>query len=493
MPRTDITSTDFKSLFDGKIISKYNITDICVIDDECPNHILIRDCSFNELRITCRDKKNIRIDNCSFSDFLIEGNLENLNICNLNNCKSIQIEEGGIDFIRFANSDIEEVQIFSQYNNDSNNINIDRLLFLENRINKIILSGNINDCSFWGNKRLGIINCQAKIKKFIITKNRFGEEQTEDCIVDELFISEEINTEYTLFNADLRKFVFVAKQNKSNLTIKKCEFHKIRFVDTFSNSNIYISTSTILDSFIFDKCEVSQLTISNLDLSRTRFILLDSFLNNFRWHHVKWSSDIEFYKNDEEEDIAYDPIDTLRLLKQKAIQLEDVFCKIIFQKLEFSSIIDRIRGAKWNNNKSFKLKWFINPLRDFYLIFHSKDDFSSVDKMIFYLNRYSNNFGLNPLRGVVFTLGVGLIFFVLYVLNLSDNNFQWGWNGFSDFGYVLEEYLPHFCKFLYAGHKFDFMIDFSPNSYARIFDLLGRIFIGYGYYQIVRSFRKYSK
>ncbi|WP_320020202.1 hypothetical protein [Labilibaculum manganireducens] len=388
----------------------------------------------------------------------------------------------------FNESEINNVRIFSS---QSSIINIDRLFFFENKINEIILSGVIKKCEFWGNVSIAKIHSQAEINTFLITKTNYRNLKIVSCEIGELSIIEKNNTEFTLHDADFKKFIFVANRSKSNITVRKCVFHEIIFENNFDSSIVFISTSSIRDSIIFKRCEVSQLILSNLDLSRTRFILLDSFLNNFRWHHVKWASNIKYFKN--EEDTAYDPLDTLRLLKQNAIKLEDVFCKINFQQLEFSSITDRIRGSKWNNWRFKKLKWIINPFRDFYLIFHKNNGFHSVDKCIFYLNGYSNNHGLNPLRGVLFTLGIGLMFFMLYVYNLSGISFQWGWSGFSEFGNVIEEYLPHFCKFLYPGHRFDFMAGFNPNSYASIFDLLGRIFIGYGYYQIVRSFRKYSK
>lgn len=328
------------------------------------------------------------------------------------------------------------------------------------------------------------------ITKEIYPYSNTNEEEARKGIIKELSIWEKSNSAYSFNKADFERFSFFAEQTKSSIQIQDCRFEKIEFFNNFSNdSNIFISKSLILDLFIFKKCKIPQMVLSNMDLTKTRFVIIDSFLFSLRWHNVKWSSDIKYYRYD---DCDYNSLDTLRLLKLTAMHLEDIFNKVNFQHLEFTSITDSIRGSNWNNGH-IKLKWFLNPFRDFYLIFRPNSNFNSIDKIIFYLNKYSNNYGLDPLRGVLFTLGIAFFFFLLYVVNLTENEFQWGWKGFYEWGYVLRVYLPYYCEFIYAAHSSDFMCEFKPNAYASIFDVMGRIFVGYGYYQTIRAFRKYAR
>ena len=70
--------------------------------------------------------------------------------------------------------------------------------------------------------------------------------------------------------------------------------------------------------------------------------------------------------------------------------------------------------------------------------------------------------------------------------------FEFGWYGFSEFFEVSGITLKYYFQFLYAGHNFNFMSQYEPYGWGYLIDFVGRIFIGYGYYQVIQPMRKYK-
>ena len=76
---------------------------------------------------------------------------------------------------------------------------------------------------------------------------------------------------------------------------------------------------------------------------------------------------------------------------------------------------------------------------------------------------------------------VALLFFIPYLLCLKNPYFDWGWESWPDFWEVLGKTTKYYIQFFYAGHKFNFMERYDPRGFAYILDMVGRIFITYGY------------
>ena len=105
----------------------------------------------------------------------------------------------------------------------------------------------------------------------------------------------------------------------------------------------------------------------------------------------------------------------------------------------------------------------------------------------------SNRHGTSWFRGVCFTFIVALLFFIYFNKNLSDPLFELGWNNMDSCKIAISDSFPKFIEFLYVGHSWDFMKDNNPNNLALLVDFIGRVIIGFGYYQTVAAFRKYGK
>lgn len=109
------------------------------------------------------------------------------------------------------------------------------------------------------------------------------------------------------------------------------------------------------------------------------------------------------------------------------------------------------------------------------------------DRIILEFNQISNKFGTSWSRGVLFTTITTLIFYLLFLLTIqSELHFVPTWDGIGNF-------IKHFLQFLNIAF-WDFK-PFGVDNYiwGYIILFIGRIFIGYGYYQTIQAFRKYGK
>jgi len=159
--------------------------------------------------------------------------------------------------------------------------------------------------------------------------------------------------------------------------------------------------------------------------------------------------------------------ETFRIVKHELLKLDNKIDALIYHKKEMRAYWKELWDGKW----------------------HKK----IPEKFILFMNRISNGFGLNWIRGIGFTLITALIFFIPYLLCLKNPYYQWGWVDWQAFWEVSGQTVKYYVEFFYAAHKFDFMEQYQPKGFAYILDMVGRIFITYGYYQTIQAFRKYGR
>lgn len=162
-------------------------------------------------------------------------------------------------------------------------------------------------------------------------------------------------------------------------------------------------------------------------------------------------------------------------------------------KLSLQNIIDRIDNK---NLKNYKLKLRIKPkfwkrilrnLKIFLLSFVTS--LGSSERLIIFLNKYSNNFNRSWFRGVVFTNVVTIIFFFLInYFGTKEPFFVMNWT-FAGFGDVLQEYIGLLDIFDLTNRK----SGLSLNTTGVLLLFLARIFIAYGCWQTIYAFYKYNK
>lgn len=118
--------------------------------------------------------------------------------------------------------------------------------------------------------------------------------------------------------------------------------------------------------------------------------------------------------------------------------------------------------------------------------------FDFRDRILLFLNKISNNFGTNWMAGVNFTILIGLITLlpIIWLIDFNYNDilfFDPSPNGIGNFLYNLGQIIN-------IAEWSDIKIygtEITSWSYVWLF--IGRIFIGYGYYQTIQAFRKYGK
>ncbi|MCF8334560.1 MAG: pentapeptide repeat-containing protein [Bacteroidales bacterium] len=146
--------------------------------------------------------------------------------------------------------------------------------------------------------------------------------------------------------------------------------------------------------------------------------------------------------------------ETFRIIKHEFLKQNNRIEALEYHKREMKAYWRDL----WNTEE---IKWYQKP----------------GEKSIIGLNRISTNYGTAWMQGVAFTLVTAFIFYGAFLF-LSNCP---GWS--------FEAYF----RFLNPTHSYKFLRDFIPYDSAYIIDMVGRVLIGYGYYQTIQAFRKYKR
>lgn len=201
-----------------------------------------------------------------------------------------------------------------------------------------------------------------------------------------------------------------------------------------------------------------------LDLSRS------SFTANISFSNIKFPpspSNLEFYKQKDDFDDITNPY----------FKLRGTYNLI---KHSFEKAGNRIEALKF---KAYEMDMYRRELEQ------DKKKKYSGEWWIMKANYCSNDFGLSWKKGVKFTTGITIVPFLLTLLILSLQNkiqCEWSWT-------AAENTIGLYFQILNVTN-WDietFGVHDSPSAYITIF--VGRIFIGFGYYQTIQAFRKYGE
>lgn len=110
------------------------------------------------------------------------------------------------------------------------------------------------------------------------------------------------------------------------------------------------------------------------------------------------------------------------------------------------------------------------------------------DKFILWFNKNSNEFDTNWIAGVNFSLLVGILtYFIVLLFMNSEVRFLPNTEGVSNFITSLVDVF-NLTKWVNLE-----IIGIRLNGFPYLLLFIGRIFIGYGYYQTIQAFRKFGK
>lgn len=397
----------------------------------------------------------VQIINCNFYHFGFLGNIKGIHITNCQIKKIIFAGEEGqlINTITINHSDLNEN---SEIN--FNNVIIDIFsmsLTHDEKNNKAsLLSFSFNnfiECRNFTIKSKHNHIPNVLIKEFFISDKEYS---------DHLKNKVDFNIKKILLS-DLNINIFKLSGNIiSTILIKNLKINSLRIIEL---TNIKKLVFNNISNYIIEH-KSSELILSNSDLSNIifsesnldsfdKFIFEDNYINSITFDSCNMPSNEKIKSNSNSLSIA-------RNFKNIFKKQED---KHLF--LQFLSLENNIQLKKG------KLNW--------------------IDRTILFSSKVSNNFGINPLRSTIFTLITAIITFTFSLTNTSLFELSYNFN-LND----LQESSKYYWQFILPTHRFDYLEKGNEKiiyDYGFYFwDFLGRIFVGFGIYQTIASFRKYS-
>lgn len=114
--------------------------------------------------------------------------------------------------------------------------------------------------------------------------------------------------------------------------------------------------------------------------------------------------------------------------------------------------------------------------------------FRKQDKIVLWFNKNSNEFDTNWVAGVNFSLLVGILSYLAVLVAMNDDiELDTSTEGISNFITSLVD-IFNLTKWVNLE-----IIDIRLEGFPYLLLFIGRIFIGYGYYQTIQAFRKFGK
>lgn len=429
--------------------------------------------------------RNINIiifTNCRFKG--VELNFEEINKLNLSiyfkECRfecDLKVLNSNLNHLKF----IDTIDISKTLEISGNKINA---FYLKNSkkktINKLKANIKIHKNIFykfisleftqhtWGEFLFTNNDLKNKIDKGIFaTSGNFRNAQFHNAVFSETNFGEEVRFDYSVFSSNIS----LGRANFHNCIFENAYFDFVHFREpanfngsTFksytqflrskniNNGQCFFTACTFHDYFNFNGSEFKNLIIKN-SIFRGAASFIDTKFNQLKIHQTQFEKSA-YFDNVEILNINKCDRNTLRSIKQE------------LQKSQ--NIID------YNNFKSYELDAYKREL----VSSNKKDLF------ILWLNSISSRHGLDWFRSINFTLIIGFIFYCLYFTSENHNlNFSFSYNSINNF-------LLNYFKFLIPTYSTTFENGLSK-WYQQLLFIIGKIFISYGIFQTIQSFRKF--
>lgn len=457
-----------QELFDI-IDSKKQIRDIEVFEEvfitTINSHSLnFFNCKFSKLTILVKLER-LTIHKCDFEEIDIKGNIGNLSLININSDKGI-IRSDNISVFDFHmnNCQIGEITL-----GQIGNVSIDKFYCFQSYIKSLALFGTFKKVFFNKGNHIDAFTINGEFNDIQIINLGLPDEKLASNIFEDVYYQNKAEkNRLQIQNSSITNLYSIGQHIDTYIELTEVSCKKATFIDDFGqNGRVKIKTCNELSTIYFNSANVANVEIFNSNFSNTTFISDQSIFEKIKWQSVEWSEDLERYRNSENDHVLNDSFrrETLRVLKLNAQLQQDTVNYIKFHALEQQAYKIQIKTKKWYEG----------------------------DRILLYLNTISNDHGLSWERGILFSLGIGTLFFIPNLLLLNSPYWEFGWSNWSDFWRVAGITIKLFSQSLYAAHSFDYLNDYNPKGIVFLFDLVGRIFLTYGYYQTIVAFRKFGR
>ena len=357
----------------------------------------------------------------------------------------IDFEEGIFDFIRFSRSSFKGLIYFNDTNYDTikpRNLKIKDLSLYSSYFDKNVSIQMTNiemfsssDCNY--NEVLNI--------------NNFNDYDTSDDKMVTIRLTDK--NQGSIVIERIYCEITLAGINFGNISFKDI-YIKVIYIYDFQNLGL-ISFSDIKsgEDFIIENSFTGKMNFLNTDINHfSKIVIANSDLDGAN------------FKKYPETILSYGAGYGIKEKKLRNANLKDIYNQ--FKR------IARNKGDVDTANK-------FESLEHKQLLLSKKFGFDSI---LLFLNYISNNNGRSWFQGVLFTLGVGLLFFILYLKTIGI---------MFHFNNCYQDYI----RFISSFPKLELKEYESLNEdwKTQLVLWLSRIFLSYGIYQTIAAFRKYGK
>ena len=434
-----------KSEFDGLSISE----NFELFNEDIKNfdHLTFKNCLFKKVSIY--EIKNpfltIKFHNCSFEGNvkIIRCKIYHLQFSFLEKIKKINIDYGSFDSINIdSNSTLiqGDIQIYSSTIND----NLDcSELYLNGQftLNLQDKGEEANFNTYFNNSTISLLNfSNTKFGESINFKNaKINSSIFDSCSFKSIKFKESDFGQSCLFdkNTSIQNCKNILK---THLKIKNCSFTSFPHFNESEFHHLEISHTTFEKKASFDSIKINSINLNQV-----------TFLQGAYFDDIK----INKLENCDRK--------TIRTIKQELQKAEN---RIDFNRFRAYELAAHYKELDWKWNSGF------------------------IDKSILFVTKISTDYGNSWRKALRFTIVGGFsIYLILYIIEnrnflidfLNWDNWARLFSGFFRFLLVTDFYNPLETDRIYL-----------TNPFSWLFFIFGKIFIAFGIYEMIQSFRKFK-
>lgn len=230
----------------------------------------------------------------------------------------------------------------------------------------------------------------------------------------------------------------------------KITFNSAIFKGAAVFDSAYIESAKFTNTFFQYPVNFIRTTINELDLTSTVFATYAVF------NHSNITSSDAYAR------------ETYRTIKHELIKINNRLDSAEYQRKEMDAYRIELKKEGWYKHK--------------------------LEKFVLFFNRISNVYGTSLGRAIWFTFIVSGLFFGIYVnFGLQNTCIQWEWYSWEGFYKASVWTVKYMTQYMFIGHNFDFMgKEYPLKDCGYALDAIGRLFIGYAYFQIYQALRKFK-
>lgn len=308
-----------------------------------------------------------------------------------------------------------------------------------------------------------------------------------------LMFGEENNIEFN--ECDFYGFIKNDSIVNSKIKFYKCNFYSDHTYDNITfNQIVDFWGSTFHKKVIFHKINFNDVSVfSSVKFKHNVLFTYSTFKGQSVFRHTCFEKGfdlslsnilgpITFFE------LVFNPVLFETIIEKSVEEYEDNVTKKgiipLTNKKETFRIIKHY--LQENDNLTYSLD-FLNCEMNTYRELLKNNKGKLEDRFILLLNRISNNYKSSWIRSSCFIIITGVVFYnILIFLTESEYVFLLNWD-------IINDNIKNYFEFINPTHKSNFLDYLKPsNGWFYFVDFLGKIFIGYGIYQFIQSFRKYK-